>query len=620
MNAGEPSPLPRAALERAIAAVESGTPYKAALEALLRELDDASADRLMQLQREARGTWFLALGVPRVAQSGARALFLGNALSGAHTPLSHHGFEVTLLDPNELRLRWARLRNEALSPRSRTHEVVADGGARLPFGDGEFDLVVQEDGLPSRSNGWGHDLAELARVCEGELVLVADNRLGYKRSTGRRGVFDVPSPLAFARRALAGPERTLPGYARLLQRAGFAPPRAFALYPHASEFTFLVGLDGAGPALEIGPKERENRLKLVASSLGLFRWLTPSFALIAPRKSHAATPRWSRILAEVGRATGERGAELEHVVATRGNSALLLTRSSTGAEGAWCLHVGLSAAQRSQLATHVRTLREIEAHHPRCPVPQALFEGELDGVYVTVERRIGGLTAPQLTGDLAATRRTLEGLVDALAGLVVTAPEPLDEAGFEELIGRRFEIVAAHAGEPQVVEALERLRAEARRDLLGCPLPRVVHHADLRSKHVQVTPTGELLAILDWGSAESADLPLFDLLHHLLHERKQAEGLDARGMWELVRSEDRLRDWERAALERYSALTGVPERFQSVLRRIYPVVVAAMAERHWDFSRPRWLRRQFGLGAGGLEPESGTESAQSGLRRQGTSG
>lgn len=597
MIVSEPSPLPREALERAIAEVESGIPYKAALEALLRKLDDASADRLTQLQREARGTWFLALAVPQSKSSGARALFVGNALSGAHTPLAHHGFEVTLLDPNELRLRWARLRNDALSPHSRTHEVRADGGARLPFGDGEFELVVQEDGLPAQANGWGHDLAELARVCKGELVLVADNRLGYKRSTGRRGVFDVPSPFAFARRALAGPERTLPGYSRLVRRAGFGAPRSFALYPHASEFTFLVGLDGAGPALEIGPKERENKLKLLANSLGLFRWMTPSFAVIAPRTKLAGAPRWSRILDEVERATGERGAELERVVATRGNSALLLTRSSRGPEGAWCLHVGLSAAQRSQLATHWRTLREIRARHPRCPVPEALFEGELDGVYVTVERRIGGLTAPQLTGDLAATRRTLEGLVPALAGLVVAPPAPLDEAGFEELLGRRFDIVAAHAGEPAVVEALGRLRVEAKAGLLGCPVPRVVHHGDLRSKHVQVAPDGELLAVLDWGSAEPADLPYFDLLHHILHERKQADGLDARGMWELVRSENRLRDWEWAALQRYRALTGVPEAYGLALQRIYPVVVAAMAERHWDFSRPYWLRRQFGLGA-----------------------
>ena len=597
MNASEPSPLTREPLERALAAVESGTPYKAALEALLRELDDATADRLMQLQREARGTWLLALSVPEPDARGARALFVGNALSGTHTPLSHHGFEVTLLDPDELRLRWARVRNEALSPRGRTLVVQSDKGARLPFGDGEFDLVVQEDGLPARSNGWGHDLAELARVCRGELVLVADNRLGYKRSTGRRGVFDVPSPFAFARRALAGPERTLGGYARLVQRAGFAAPRSFALYPHASEFTFVVGLGGAGPELEIGPKERENKLKLLANSLGLFRWMTPSFAVIASRQSRQGVPRWSRILGEIERATGEHGAELEHVVATRGNSALLLTRSSRGTEGAWCLHVGLSAAQRSQLATHMGTLRRIRAHHPLCPVPEPLFEGELDGIYVTAERRIGGLTAPQLTGDLAATRRTLEGLAEALAGLVVTPPTPLDERDFEALLGRRFDIVAAHAHDERVVAELARLKAETKANLLGCPLPRVVHHGDLRSKHVQVTPEGRVLAVLDWGSAEWADLPCFDLLHHVLHERKQADGLDARGMWNLVRESNALRDWEKASLEHYRVRTQVPESFCRALQRIYPVVVAAMAERHWDYSRPHWLRRQFGVGA-----------------------
>ena len=28
---------------------------------------------------------------------------------------------------------------------------------------------------------------------------------------------------------------------------------------------------------------------------------------------------------------------------------------------------------------------------------------------------------------------------------------------------------------------------------------------------------------------------------------------------------------------------------------IYPVLVAAMAETHWNYSRPRWLHREFGL-------------------------
>jgi aminoglycoside phosphotransferase (APT) family kinase protein len=572
-------------------------PYKRALEALLLELDDEAVDRFTQLQREARGTWLLALRVPQ-GERAARALLLGNALSGTSIVLAQHGFEVTLFDRSELRMQWAVERNAALSTGPRTRTALASGSHDLPFSDGEFDLVVQEDGLPSASRGWGHDLAELRRICAGELVVIADNRFAYKRSSGRRGVFDIPGPLAFLRRAVWSDERTLAAQRRLARARGFAPPRAFALYPHASEYTFVVGLDGAGPALELGPKERANKLKLGAHALGLFPWLAPSFAVISARDEVAATPpRWQRLLAQLAERTGERGATLEHVVATRGNSALLLTRGANdGDEGAWCVHIGLSAAQRSQLATHGRTLRELANSHPACPVPQWLAEGEFEGVFTTVERRARGLTAPQLTGDLAATRRTLDGLVEALASLVVTREHVLDEASFEALLGRRFDGVAAYAGAAVTVAELDRMRERARRAFVGMRIPLVVQHADLRSKHVQVERDGRLLALLDWGSAERADLPYFDLLHYLLHERKQADGLTAREMWRLALEPARLRDWERAALARYAGLLGLRPEFCTALADLYPVLVAAMAERHWDFSRPRWLRRQFGIG------------------------
>jgi hypothetical protein len=57
----------------------------------------------------------------------------------------------------------------------------------------------------------------------------------------------------------------------------------------------------------------------------------------------------------------------------------------------------------------------------------------------------------------------------------------------------------------------------------------------------------------------------------------------------------RLRDWEKGFLERYRTLTASPGL--CLVLSGFTVVVAAMAERHWDFSRPCWLRRQFGLGA-----------------------
>lgn len=609
MNDAEPSPLPREAIERAIAAIDSGTTYKAALEALLLELDDDAADQLMQLQREARGTWLLALRVPSAGQRGARALFVGNALSGAHTPLAHHGFDVTLLDRSALRLRFARQRNTALVPGGTTHGVCSDGTPRLPFADATFDLVVQEDGLPTRARGWGHDLAELRRVCRGELLFVADNRLAYKRSTGRRGVFDVPSPLRYAAGvARTHCEHTLAGYRELTRAPDFSEPRAFALYPHAREFTFVVGLDGAPPALELGPKERANRAKLLAHSLGLFPLFAPSFALLSSRRTCSAQQvRYERLLDALAGTTGEPRPELEHLVATRGNSALLLTRAAGGRPGGdWCVHVGLSAAQRSQLERHAHFLRQLALSFAGCPVPQFLFEGVIDGLFVTCERRARGLTAPQLTGELDATRRTLAELSEILARLTVTERRALDEPEFERLIGRRFDVVARHAGDADTQRALARMRARAREDWLGLEFPLVVQHADLRSKHVQVELDGRVSALLDWGSAEERDLPYFDLVHYLLHERKQADGLDARGMWALLDAPAHLRDWERAALDAYCARLGLDLRYRRALHALYPVVVAAMAETHWDYSRPRWLRRQFGIGEQeGDRPEMG---------------
>lgn len=37
------------------------------------------------------------------------------------------------------------------------------------------------------------------------------------------------------------------------------------------------------------------------------------------------------------------------------------------------------------------------------------------------------------------------------------------------------------------------------------------------------------------------------------------------------------------------------EETRAALELFYPASVAAMAEKNWDYSRPRWLHRQFGL-------------------------
>jgi len=226
--------------------LDRGAGFKPTLEALLLELDPDESDALQLMLKESRGAW-----LPLLRATGGHALFLGNAFSGTLAPLAGSGLRVTAIDRDTDRLRFALHRAAEFAP-GRTRAVAAGDGARLPFSDAAFDLVVQEDGAPGPETGRGYGFEELLRVSSGEVFLTADNRLGYKRSIGLRGVYHVPGPVQYLRGALRPRrrERTLAGYRRLFG-GDFAATRAFALYPHTRDFTHVVGLDADRPRLTI---------------------------------------------------------------------------------------------------------------------------------------------------------------------------------------------------------------------------------------------------------------------------------------------------------------------------------------------------------------------------------
>jgi aminoglycoside phosphotransferase (APT) family kinase protein len=591
----EPWPLARADCAAPLAALARGEPWKPVFERLLLALDEERADLLVQLVRESRGAW-----LPLAHARRGRALVLGNALSGTSVPLARSGFRVVVGDRGRERLALAAARNAALAP-GPTACVQAGADARLPFADASFDLVVQEDGAPHAGRD-GYALAELLRVCKGELFVSAENRFAYKRSRGRRGQFVVTSPLAYARAALAprDGECSLAGYKKLLRAPGFAEPRAFALYPHAREFAHVVALDGPFPALTIERHEKKNRLKLLGHRLGLFPLLAPSFGLFAARSQAALRPlRIECVLDELAQRTGEPRPIVEQLLATRGNSVVVQT-AVPGAEaederGRWTLHVPLSPQQADMLERHHARIDWIAARMPGVPVPAGLFLGEIEGLFLGCERRLGGITAPHLSGDVAAERNMLSDAAEQLAAWILQPSRALTGEDFERLVGARFDLVAEKCGLDSTAAALARMREEAADLLIGKSLPRVLYHGDLRSKHVQVHPDGHVLGYLDWGTSELDDLPYADLLHLLAHARKQADDLRAAEAWALVRDGEGLADHERAALERYAERTGLEPLVCRALERIYPVLVAAVAERNWDFSRPRWVHRQFDL-------------------------
>jgi hypothetical protein len=590
-----PAPLEHGDARVALDAAARGATFKSALEALLLALPEERADLLMQELRESRGAWF-----PLLRSRGGELLFLGSSSSGSITPLAAGGFRVTVLDTSAERIEFARLRNEAHAA-GLVHAVLAAPLPTLAFADQNFDVVVIED-WPIAPGALARGVAEALRVARGEVVLSGDNRLAYKRSSGRRGDFSIPSPLEYARRALSPPhgERTLRGYRALLAGADFGRPRAFALYPHARDFTFVVGIDDARPRLAVGPMERKNLVKLAGKSLGLFPVFTPSFALIAARKHLEREPlRIERILMEIARRTGEPLPRIEQLVATRGNTALVHTAIPGAPDdeprGRWTLHVPLCPKNIPQLELHYRSLELVRERFPSVPVPQPLLHGHIEGVWLSCERRLPGWTAPQVTSDPRTAARMVADAARHFAALVVRAPAPFTDDDFEAQVGARIDLVARHAAVPGTIERLRRMRDEYRPRLVGRRIARVLYHADLRGKHVQVAADGSVLGYLDWGTTEPEGLPYFDLLHLVIHERKQELRSTAERAWKIVRDRVGLRDYESGALAAYRAALSLDDDTARAIEELYPVLVAAMAEKNWDYSRPRWVHRQFGI-------------------------
>lgn len=597
----EPSPASVEAIDSALARARRGEGYKECLEHLLLELRAERADALMLLLKESRGAWSALL------DGGAgEALFTGNALSGSIPALAMMGMRVTIVDRSARRLALGQLRNDAYAP-ERTRAVLPPAIGELPFPDASFDLVVTEGGVPPGQEGATYPVRELGRVCRGELAITADNRLGYKRSTGLRGRYHVPGPLEYlvgAARPRRG-ERTLWGYRKLVSRT-FKATRAYALYPDAREFSHVVGLDSERPRLTIGPRERKNRLKLVARSLGLFPVFTPSFAIVARKDSRARPYRLQRMLDALAERLDERVPEVDILVATRSNSCLVHTepRREPGPEpgpepeverGRWTLHLPMSPAKRASVERHHTFLVMLRERFPGVPVPEPLFLGELEGTWLACERRLGGLTSPHYTGELTTTRRMFLDAARHTAELVVERDTELTGELFDRVVGTRFEVVHRLAAVESTRRRLERMLAEARERLVGRTVPLVVSHGDLRGKHVQIRADGSVVGYLDWGASEVGLLPYVDLVHLVAHQRKQEEKCSSGRSWELLRDRTELREHERDALDACARDLGIDAEVRGAIEAIYPILVGGMSELNWDYSRPRWVHQHFGI-------------------------
>lgn len=578
-------------------------PYKERLERFLSELSPADSEGVMMLLKESRGT-----AAALLHGGSGQALFVGNALSGTPLALGSLGFQVTVVDRCALRLAFALARAEAYLPGS-TRALRAGEDTRLPFLDGAFHVAVQEDGVPGPATGWGYGIEELRRIAKDEVLVAADNRFGYKRSTGERGRFRR-SPLRFIKDGVRPPrgERTLEGTRSLVQ-GPWQASTAYALYPHAQEFSHVVGLDDPKPRLSIGPRERRNALKMWGYRLGAFRWLTPSFAVHAKRREAGpggpagiGRRRIERVLEGLGEEIGEPGASLDILVATRSNNVLALTEGpdagghDEGASGGgWAIHIPLQPFKRRMVRAHHDWLVHVATSFPDVRVPRALFAGTIDGLELAACRRVRGLNGTDVTGDPVRTAAMFGSAAAQLAALLEPEATPMNADLYATLITRRVARVLGLVRRESTAADLRAREERLREYLLGRRVRFAMYHADLRSKHVQVHPSGEIAGILDWGASEERFLPLVDLLQLLIHQRKQESGATFGNAWKQMCDRAKWLPHEARAINAYAEAAELGPADVAAYLDAYPLFVAGMAERNWDYSRPDWIARQFGI-------------------------
>lgn len=574
-----PWPLEPDDLARFFQQIEAGVEFRLAFEELLCELSLEKAEHLMLMTRQGRAAWIPLLRTPT-----GRALVLGNAFSGAGPGLAQAGWAVSIRDDCPERLAFAQARAADLGLELQTE--LSQGERELPHAEESFDLVLKEGAVNT-------EISELSRVARGEVVLIVDNRYAYKRSVGVHGEFEVRSPFEYLRSLFSSEGESLADYSKQLKQAGLVGLRPHSLYPHSADFTFCVSLSPEGPSLPIGPKERANKLKILGKKLGLFPLLTPSFALISHKpRAQLLRPLAVRLLCEARETEDEQASPLEHLVATRGNNALLL---SVG-KRPLALHMPLERRQQIQVKRHLTTLRVLREEFPALPVPRPLGTLRIEEAWCAAEERLGGWTAGQICGDHQKISRMLKDVSLHFAELVTRPAQGFTELDFEHLVAERVRRVALKAPDAETKAALLEMEELARGQLVGACFPLVRSHGDLRSKHVQVDQEGNVLGYLDWGATEERDLPLFDLLHLIINERKQEAQLNAGEAWRAFSKKGaNRRQHEQTAIETYCTRLDLPEQVQRAIEALYPLFVADAAEKNWDYSRPRWVRRQFGL-------------------------
>jgi hypothetical protein len=377
--------------------------------------------------------------------------------------------------------------------------------------------------------------------------------------------------------------------------ARFDSVQSYALYPHRLECSHLVDLHGGLPRLTVGPKELRNKIKVLGHKLGMFPVFTPSFVFLNQKSSGAQDSRLQRILKGLSETIGEPLPVAEHIISTRGNVCVVQTMLGPDSDphapaGRWTIHIPFGNVKFRLSEAHFKGLEHLRQFHPQVPVPEPLFMGEVDGLWLICERRLPDRSGAHLVEDSPEQMKMLQQVSEVLLHLKTGTRQVLTEGLYDRLLGERARRISRLTGRKATSRAILDMLDRGREELVGWEFQPVFYHADLRPKHVNNAEDGSIYGLLDWGAYEDFFLPYADLLHIFAHLRHSS----ARLQWQRL-CDRTLSEAEAAILDGYcQAMDIAPERARAI-ERLYPLLVCGMAERNWEFSRPFWVHREFGL-------------------------
>ncbi|MFN0206907.1 MAG: phosphotransferase, partial [Planctomycetota bacterium] len=163
----------------------------------------------------------------------------------------------------------------------------------------------------------------------------------------------------------------------------------------------------------------------------------------------------------------------------------------------------------------------------------------------------------------------------------------------ENAVAARARMVAGRMRNPSVAKDILQISQNCAELLRGRRIPAVVAHGDLRAKHCLILEDGTLTSMLDWGTAREPNLPLFDLIHFIIHDQKQQFGQTLDAVATRALHPRAFAGHEERAIRRYCELLQIDDSVRRACELYYPIEVAATAFLNWDYDRPHWVEVNF---------------------------